>query len=191
MARADDRELVASARRGDTEAFGELVSRHERAMLAVARAYFASEADAEDAVQSALLKAFRHLDQLKDGAKFSGWLLRTTVNTCLDTLRSRTDKRSLADFATSVQFHPRVGQLDFTPATLASRSERSEMLRAAIGRLPEDQRVAVMLRYGEDMSHEQMAEYLDVPPTTVQGCLRRAKAALRELMSGHDAAQEA
>ena len=182
MATADDRELVASARRGDTEAFGELVSRHERAMLAAARAYFASEADAEDAVQDALVKAFRSLDQLQDGARFAGWLMRITVNTCLDTLRSRTDKQSLADFATSIQVFPRLGQQPLTPATLASRSERSELLRAAIGRLPEDQRVVVMLHYGGDMSYEQMAEYLDVPPSTVQGRLRRAKQALCELL---------
>jgi len=190
MAGPDDRELVASARRGDAEAFGELVSRHERAMLAAARAYFASEADVEDAVQDALVKAFRALDQLRDGAKFSGWLMRITVNTCLDTLRSRTDKRSLADFATSVPLYPRLGQQHFTPATLASRSERSEMLRAAIGRLAEDLRVAVMLRYGEDMSYEQVAEYLDVPPSTVQGRLRRAKQALREVLGGLDATPE-
>lgn len=159
-------------------------------MLAVARAYFLSEADAEDAVQGALVKAFRCLGQLRDGARFSGWLTRITVNTCLDTLRSRTDKRSLADFATSVVLHPRLGQQQLTPATLASRSERSEMLRVAIGRLPEDQRVVVMLHYGEDMTYDQMAEYLDVPPSTVQGRLRRAKRTLRELLSTPDTSQE-
>jgi RNA polymerase sigma-70 factor (ECF subfamily) len=190
MTEPDDCTLVASARGGDTEAFGELVSRHERAMLAVARAYFASKADAEDAVQDAMVKAFRRLDQLRDGTRFSGWLMRITVNTCLDTLRSRTDKRSLADFATSVPLYPRLGQQQFTPATLASRSERAENLRVAIGRLPENQRVVIMLRYGQDMSHEQMAQYLDVPPSTVQGRLHRAKQALRTILSSSDAAQE-
>ena len=183
MTDADDRELVARVRRGDNEAFGDLVSRHERAMLAVARAYFASGADAEDAVQNALVKAFRSLGQLADGAKFAGWLMRITVNTCLDTLRARTDKQSLADFATSVQVYPRLGQDAPTPATLASRSERLERLRAAIGRLPEEQRVVVMLHYAEDMTYEQMAEYLQVPASTVQGRLHRAKQALRELLS--------
>ncbi|NQT87418.1 sigma-70 family RNA polymerase sigma factor [bacterium] len=162
MTRDDNRVLVASARGGD----------------------------AEDAVQDAMVKAFRRLDQLEDGARFSGWLMRITVNTCLDMLRSKTDRQSLADFATSVQLYPRLGQQHFTPATLASRSERAERLRVAIGRLPEDQRVAVMLRYGEDMSYEQMAEYLDVPPSTVQGRLRRAKQGLREILSVTDAAQE-
>lgn len=182
MIAADDATLVARARRGDAEAFGELVSRHERAMLAVARAHFAAVADAEDAVQDALVKAFRALEQLKDGRKFSGWLLRITVNTCHDVLRSRTDKVSLADFATTVQLFRRVGQPALTPAAQAGAAESAERLRAAIGRLPEDQRIVVMLRYSEDMSHGQMAEYLDVPPSTVQGRLRRAKRALREML---------
>ena len=182
MATEDDRTLVSRARRGDTEAFGELVSRHERAMLAVARAYLVSIADAQDAVQDALVKAFRALDQLEDGRKFSGWLLRTTVNTCLNMIRSRTDKVSLADFATTVSIRSRVGQAILTPSTLASEAERSEQLQAAIGRLPEGQRIVVMLRYGEGMRYEQIADYLGVPLPTVQGRLRRAKSALREML---------
>jgi len=187
MAVADDRTLVSRARRGDSEAFGELVSRHERAMLGAARAYFASPADAEDAVQDALVKAFRALDQLRDDGKFACWLMRITITTCLDTLRARTDKMSLADFATSVQLFPRLGQQFYTPATLASRAERAQRLQAAIGRLPEDLRLVVMLRYGEDMGYEHMADYLGVPATTVQSRLRRAKRALREALKALEA----
>jgi RNA polymerase sigma-70 factor (ECF subfamily) len=174
--------LVDRARRGDTEAFAELVSRHERAMLAVARAHFASTADAQDAVQDALIKAFRKLDQLQDGRRFSGWLLRITVNRCHDVLRSRTDKLSLAEFATSVPLRPRLREPALTPSSRASLVERTTRLRAAIGRLAEDQRIVVMLRYGEDMTYDQIAEYLDVPSSTVQGRLRRAKQALREML---------
>ena len=182
MAAADDRTLVRRARGGDAEAFGELVSRHERAMLAAARAHFVSAADAEDAVQEALVKAFGALDQLRDGSRFPAWLMRITINVCRNMLRTRTDKQSLADFATSARVLPRLGQEQYTPATLASRAERLERLRVAIGLLPEDQRVALILRYSEDMSYEQMAEYLDVPPSTVHGRLQRAKRALREAL---------
>ena len=178
----DDAPLVSRAKRGEREAFGELVSRHERAMLAIARAYFASDADAEDAVQEAFVKAFRSLAQLADDGRFSGWLARITVNTCLDTLRARTDKVSLADFASTVQLRPRVGQLQLTPAAMASSNEQAELLKAAIGRLAEAQRVVLMLRYVEDMAYEQMAAYLGVPPSTVRGRLHTAKQALRKLL---------
>lgn len=182
MVTVDNDTLVLRAREGDAEAFGCLVSRHERAMLAAARAYFASQTDAEDAVQDALVKAFRTLGQLRDDRKFAGWLMRITINTCIDILRTRTDKLSLADFASTVLLVPRVGQPQLTPASLASRSERLDLLHAAIGTLPEDQRLVVMLRYGQDMSYEEMAEYLGVPASTVQGRLHRAKRALRKLL---------
>ena len=68
MAAPEDRTLVERARSGDQEAFGQLVSRHERAMFAIARSYFASAADAEDAVQEAFVKAFQSLAQLEAGS---------------------------------------------------------------------------------------------------------------------------
>jgi len=184
MASADDATLVARARAGDRQAFGDLVVRHERAMLAVARAYFASEADAEDAVQEAFLRAFQALDQLRADKSFAGWVVRITVNTCLQILRSSKDKVSLSDFATTVHLFPRVGQEALTPSTLASKREHVDLLAAAVGRLPENQRVALLLRYLEDMTYEQIATYLDVPLPTVRGRLHKAKRNLRRALEG-------
>jgi RNA polymerase sigma-70 factor (ECF subfamily) len=186
MVQADDGSLVAQAKAGDQEAFGALVTRHGRAMLALARAYFASEADAEDAVQDAVLRAFNALAKLEDNDRFAAWLARITVNTCLTTLTRRTDKVSLADFATTVEGRRRLRQTTLTPAALASQDEESELLKAAIGRLPEEQRVAVMLRYAEGMSYKEMARYLDVPLSTVRGRLYMAKLTLRELLGPLD-----
>jgi RNA polymerase sigma-70 factor (ECF subfamily) len=186
MTGADDATLVTRAKSGDREAFGELVARHQRAMYAVSRAYFASEADADDAVQDAFVKAFQALDQLNSGSRFAAWMARITMNTCLDVLRARTDKQSLADFATSVPVRPRLGQPRLTPATLASRAEESELVRAAIGRLPEHQRVAIMLRYGGQLTYEQIADYLGVPVSTVDGRLYKAKRALRKMLGPLD-----
>jgi len=178
----DDAKLVARAKNGDREAFGELVARHQRAMYAASRAYFASEADARDAVQDAFVKAFQRLAQLNSGERFAAWMARITMRRCIDTLRSQTDKQSLADFATSVAVHPRLGQPQLTPATLASRAEEAEMVRAAIGRLPEHQRVAIMLRYGGQLTYAEIADYLGVPASTVEGRLYKAKRALREML---------
>lgn len=182
MAAPDDGSLVEQARAGAREAFGELVERHSRAMVAIARAYFAEEADAEDAVQDAFVKAFERLGQLDRPERLAAWLARITARTCIDTLRAVKHKVSLADFATSVPLRPRVGREHLTPASLASRGERAERLRAAIGRLKEPHRVVVMLRYSGAMSYAEIAAYLDVPITTVETRLHRAKRALRELL---------
>ena len=123
MDAVDDSARVARARAGDPEAFGELITRHEGAMLAISRAYFATEADAEDAVQEAFVKAFRRLGQLDAPSRFAAWLTRITINVCLDVLRTKSDRVSLAEFATSVQVEARLGQEHLTPATLATKAE--------------------------------------------------------------------
>ena len=190
MQMADEGALVSRAKAGDRDAFGELVERHGGAMLAIARAYFASEADAEDAVQDAVVKVWRGLERFATGTSFAAWVARITVNTCLNILRARSDKLSLADFASTAQLKPRLGQPQLTPATLASRGEEAELLKAAIGRLPEPQRVVLMLRYAEDMTYDQIAAYLDVPPSTVRGRLYTAKQALNKVLSGPDSSKE-
>jgi len=184
MSASEDSALVARAREGDRDAFGELVLRHEQAMLAIARAYFASEADAEDAVQEAFVAAFSRLEQLADDGRFAGWVARITARKCIDILRSRTDKVSLADFASTVQLRSRLGRTQLTPASLASRDEEADRLKAAIGSLPEAQRVVLMLRYAQDLTYDQIAVYLDVPPSTVRGRLHTAKRALGEALAG-------
>jgi RNA polymerase sigma-70 factor (ECF subfamily) len=177
-----DAGLVARARGGDSEAFGQLVSRHERAMLSIARAYLASEVDAEDAVQQAFLKAYEALDGLADGRRFAAWLKTITANVCRDTLREQPYKASLADYSSSAQFRPRLGEAPPTPATLCSKGEQVELLKIAVGRLPEAQRVVVMLRYKEHMSYKHISAYLDLEPSTIRGRLQGAKRALRKAL---------
>jgi len=175
----DDADLVGRAQQGDSAAFGELVKRHERAMLAIARSYFASDADARDAAQAAFLKAWRHLGRIRKPARFAAWLTRITARTCLDVLRTRPDRVSLAEFSSSVRLRPRVGTESLTPASLAGKREEAIYVKAAIGRLREHQRVVLMLRYAEDMSYADMAQYLSVRISTVRGRLEKAKKAMR------------
>ena len=178
----DDAAFVAQVKAGDRESFGQLVVRHQGAMLGIARSYFASEADALDAVQDAFVKAFERIGQLGENSAFPGWLARITINTCLDALRSRTDKVSLNEFASTAQLKLRTGDVRLTPATLATRGELCDLVRVALGHLPEDQRVVLMLYFGESMTYDGIARYLDVPTPTVQGRLRRGKKALRSVL---------
>jgi len=150
--------------------------------MAIARSYFASDADASDAVQEAFIRAFERLGQLETPASFAAWLARITTHICIDTLRTRTDKLSLNDFASTARLQPRLGQTSYTPSTLASRGEQADLVKAAVGHLPEDQRTVVMLHFGEGMTYEQIAAYLGVPATTVQGRLHRAKKTLRGVL---------
>ena len=104
------------------------------------------------------------------------------VNTCRDILRTCSEKVSLTEFSSTASLRPRLGQDYLTPFSLSSRSEEAELVRIAIGRLPEEQRIVLMLRYVEHMSYEEVALYLEVPPSTVRGRLYHAKRALRGLL---------
>ncbi len=177
-----DAELTARALGGNREAFGELVKRHERPMLAVARAYFACEADAQDAVQEAFIKAFRALGSLQDGQCFAAWVTTITVRQCIDTLRTRTDKVSLEMLSSTACLRPCLVQPQLTPATLASRNEEAEAVMSALGLLPGPLRIVLLLRYAEQLSYESIAEYLGVPASTVRGRLERGKQALRKAL---------
>ena len=181
MSALTDGSLVALARAGSQEAFVQLVTRHERAMVAIARSYFASEADVEDAVQEAFVKAYQSLPQLEADDRFTAWLARITITTCLlSPIFSRSDRVFLGAFASTVQLHPRLGQAEFTFATLASKGERSDFVKAALGRLHEEQRVVLMLRFGEGMTYKEIADYLDLSLSTVRGLLYRAKQAMKK-----------
>ncbi len=90
-AAGDDETLVASALEGNDDAFETLVLRHRRAATSMARRYFPNLDDAEDLAQEALVRAYQNLHKLKPGVVFQYWLLRITVNLCLD--RFRREKR--------------------------------------------------------------------------------------------------
>ncbi|NQT85253.1 sigma-70 family RNA polymerase sigma factor [bacterium] len=180
----EDAQLVRLAKGGAGEAFGVLVVRHERAMLAIARAYFACEADARDAVQDAFVKAYNALGKLECDERFAAWLARITSRTCLDVLRSQKEKVSLTEFSSTIDLRPRSGGRDLTPATLSCKNEEAQFVRAAVGRLPEEKRVILMLRYSDGMSYDKIAQYLGLKTSTVRGRLVGAKKALQKVLKG-------
>src|SRR5687767_2672620 len=92
-----DAEAVARARRGDTEAFRELVERHSRAVYRVAFRLTGSAADAEDVVQDAFLKAYRQLERFESRASFGTWMHRIATNCAVDLLRSRARRAQSED----------------------------------------------------------------------------------------------
>jgi RNA polymerase sigma-70 factor (ECF subfamily) len=151
-------------------------------MFAIARSYFASEESAEDAVQDAFLKAFQAIGQLEDGSRFAGWVAKITMTTCIRALQARARPLSLADFASSASVTLRVGQRSLTPATLVSKAEHAELVKAALGRLPENQRVVLLLRYAENLSYDQIASYTECSLSTVRGRLYCARHALRHIL---------
>ncbi len=186
----DDRELLAAHVAGDAEAFGTLFARHRDRLWAVALRTTSDPEDAADALQDAMVAAFRRADSFRGEAAVTTWLHRIVVNACLDRLRRR--KVRLADpLPEDLEQQPApdpavaaaAGVLD--PADLAVDDERRTAVLAALDSLPPDQRAALVLVDMEGYSVEETARILDCAPGTVKSRCSRGRARLLPLLVDH------
>jgi len=171
----DDQALIALALGGRPEAFGELVTRYERAVYSLAVRTLRDRTEAEDAAQEAFFKAFRALATFRPGAKFSTWIFTICYRVCCDRLakRKRYSGDELPDRA-----DPAAG-----PEALAERNDEAARLRTAIDALPEKYRTVVTLYHLQGKQYEEIATVLNLPLGTVKTHLFRAKEQLRKALS--------
>lgn len=175
-----DDELLELITQGDEGAFRELVERHVDRAYALALRILRNGADAEDVVQDTLLKIWSHRGTWQSGrAKFSTWLYRVVTNRCLD-LRRRPKTEDM-DAAPEV--------VDARPDALTTlqRHEASDLLAREMERLPDQQRVALILSYYDDLSNAQIAEVMDTTVQAVESLLKRGRQHLRRQLDGAQA----
>lgn len=167
--------LVDQARQGDRRALEELLRRHQPRIHAVCRRVVGEHADAADATQEALIAVVRGLDRFDGRASFGTWVYRIATNAALDELR-RKRRRSLLGRDQDVSDAPTPHE-PAAPAPTESFGDRL-LLDAALARLPEEFRVAVVLRDVADLDYAEIASVLDIPPGTVRSRIARGRAAL-------------
>jgi RNA polymerase sigma-70 factor, ECF subfamily len=187
--RLDDRALVERARQRDGAAVRLIMQRHNRRLYRAARSILNDDAEAEDVVQEAYVRAFTHLDGFRGEAQLSTWLTRIALNEALGRLRRRRTTVGLKDIdAISDQGEARVIYLpsarqDSDPEAAAARAEVRRLLERAVDQLPDHFRVVFMLRDIEEMSVEETASHLGLRPETVKTRLHRARRLLREALN--------
>jgi RNA polymerase sigma-70 factor (ECF subfamily) len=168
----DDAALLRAHVAGDRDAFSELVRRHRDRLWAVALRTLGDREEAADALQDALISALRSADRFRGDAAVTTWLHRIVVNACLDRVRRR-------------QARPTVPLADTDPAPIAPvDSETALDVRAALARLPHDQRVALVLVDIQGYQVSEAAAILQVPEGTVKSRCARGRARLAALL-GH------
>lgn len=180
-------ELVRRVRDGDADLFYELVRPYERRVYSAAFAILRNSADAEDAAQEAILKAFRHIKQFREEARFSTWLIQIAVNEAL--MRRR---RNHADVMEPIADRPdEAGNYvprDFAdwreiPSETLERKEIREKLTEALASLGEIYREVFVLRDMQHLSIEETAEALKISTASVKTRLLRARLMLRDLLA--------
>lgn len=177
--RADeDRALMRAHVTGDPQAFAELVRRHRDRLWAVALRTVGDREEAADALQDALVSAFRSAGTYRGEAAVTTWLHRVVVNACLDRLRRRQARPTVPLGSTEVP----------SRRDDHGRTETRIDVRAALARLPEGQRAAIVLVDMQDMSVAEAAEVLGVAEGTVKSRCSRGRAALAQLLRAAQAA---
>jgi len=181
----DDLDLAARIAARDPLAVRLVTRRNNQRLFRAAWSVLKSRADAEDAVQSAYLKAFAAIETFRGGASLSTWLTRIAVNEALERRRAgqRRDAR-LADGAIVVmeEYRDKLmrGSMHGAPDDGLARAQIRRMLEAAIGRLPQDFRLVFVLREIEGLSVEDAAQALGVPAATIKTRHLRARRRLQQ-----------
>ena len=181
---AIDERLVARARKGDVASFHELVDRHQVSVFNVVLRTVNDPGIAEDVTQDAFMRAWKSLGQFR-GGNVRGWLMRIAVNRAYDTLRSR--KRRPAESLDALDYEPVTAWSSNVsaaedPHAYSARAELSEALERMLARLPDDQRMALLLVDLQGFSYDEAAGIMQVAPGTIKSRISRARSRLREEM---------
>lgn len=176
-ASGDDGSLARAAALGDRAAYDALVRRHGPAMYRWARRMLPDPGDAEDAVQDALVAAWRSLDHWDQRSTVSTWLFAITAHKAQDIARRR--RPEPVDDATLAS---RAAPPEADPAVAAVHHEMLHALEAALLELPYRQRACWLLKDVEGLSQAEVGQVLRMSTDTVRGNLRRARLALRGRM---------
>lgn len=176
----DEKDLLRRAGQGEQDAFRQLVEAYQAPVYRLALRMCGGDAAlAEDAAQEAFLAAWRGLPRFRGDSRLSTWLYRLTTNAAIDCLRREKRHRDTDDLE-GVEL-PDGGD---TPQELAERSETQTAVRAALSALSEEHRQVLLLRYMQELDYGEIAAALAVSEGTVKSRINRAKARLKELLSG-------
>jgi RNA polymerase sigma-70 factor (ECF subfamily) len=184
-----DEILLTRLREGEREVFGTLIRRYERELFGYLRRYLGDDDLADDVFQNTFVQVFLKIRQYEPGRAARPWLYAIATNQAIDALRRR--NRRIADRPADIvatpdedgeprplfELLPAAGD---APPEAAERSEQREQVRAAVDRLPELLRQAVLLVYFQGLKYQEAAEVLGIPVGTVKSRLHAALTKLTE-----------
>lgn len=181
-----EQRLIERIRDGEHEAFYELVRPYERRLYTAAFLILRNEADAEDCVQEAVLKAFKHIGQFRAEAKFSTWLVQITLNDAR--MRRRKQRTSVMEPIDKSGEEDNYAPRDFAdwreiPLETLERQEVREKLAEALDSLGKIYREVFVMRDMEQLSIEETARSLGISTASVKTRLLRARLMLRDLLA--------
>ena len=178
MSAPSDRDLIQRARRGDAEAFGELVLRYQTSVFNVCYRILHERLEAEDMTQETFLRARDRLNLFDEERAFAPWIRRVAANVCLNYLEAQKKIIPLDE--------ERDTDENIRPEAQVEVRERGERIRVALASLPVQYRVVIELRHYQELSYEEIAAELQIPLSDVKSHLFRARKLLAEKLYALD-----
>ena len=178
-----DELLLRKAQHGDPEAFEQLITPLEQLIWRICWHYTGNRESAEDCGQETMIRIWRSLDSYRGDCALESWAYRIAANCCMDYLRKKKRDKSVSMEPMQEQgFDP----ADPSPGTEEQvvAADEQKRLREAITLLPEDQREALIMTQLEKVPYEEAAKLLGVSEGTIKSRVNRAKARLKEILSG-------
>jgi len=181
MSKTDDQRLVKRVQRGDKIAFDLLVLKYQHKIVKLVMRYVRDPSEALDVSQEAFIKAYRALPKFRGDSAFYTWLYRIAVNTAKNYIVAQ-NRRPIEydlDIQESDGFELNVKlRNEDSPEKIAQRDELRETVQSAIDSLPDELRVAILLREIDGLSYEEIAQSMDCPVGTVRSRIFRAREAI-------------
>jgi RNA polymerase sigma-70 factor (ECF subfamily) len=187
-AKTDDQRLVERVQGGDKRAFDVLVLKYQHRIVKLVMRYVRDQSEALDVTQEAFIKAYRAIPKFRGDSAFYTWLYRIAINTAKNHIVAM--KRRPMEYDLDLQesggyeSHAQLHDLD-SPDRIAQREELREALQGSIASLPEELRVAIVLREIEGMSYEEIATAMNCPVGTVRSRIFRARDAIDKAIRTH------
>jgi RNA polymerase sigma-70 factor (ECF subfamily) len=179
--KADDQRLVERVQAGDRQAFNVLVLKYQHKIVKLVMRYVRDQAEALDITQEAFIKAYRAIGKFRGDSAFYTWLYRIAINTAKNHIvaMQRRPMEYDLDMQESGAYESHAPLRDHdSPDRIAQREELRGSLQAAIDALPEELRMAIVLREIDGLSYEEIAQAMDCPIGTVRSRIFRARDAL-------------
>jgi RNA polymerase sigma-70 factor (ECF subfamily) len=171
-----NRDLILRARRGEAEAFGDLVRLNQAGVFNVCYRMMGERREAEDMAQESFLRAYERIHTFDAERPFGPWMRRVAANVCLNHLAARRSETAELDEERDADSAP-------LPESGREVQDEVERVRAALASLPANYRVVIELRHYQEMSYDEIAAELKLPLSDVKSHLFRARKILAEKLS--------
>ncbi|MFC7372837.1 RNA polymerase sigma factor SigW [Fictibacillus iocasae] len=176
--------MVSQVKNGDRDAYEGIVDLFKDKIFQLCYRMTGNRHEAEDLAQEAFLRAYMNIEKYNGEYKFSTWLFRIATNLCIDRLRKKKPDYSLdaeVPGTDGANMYSQLSSKEPLPEETITESEKRMELQAEILKLPEKYRTAILLKYMEDMSLEEISQAMDIPVPTVKTRIHRGREALKKV----------